>query len=91
MPTAANLKGDFSVMRRRARGCRQSTVIGPGSTHAPITLVDPLTGATLPGNKYAAQPTYATPSLALDAYLPTPTAALDPNNCGFVFYAILTN
>ena len=47
-----------------------------------------MTGAALPGNKYASQPTYAAPSLALDSYLPTPTAALDPNNCGFVFYAI---
>ena len=54
----------------------------------PLPLVDPLTGAALPGNKYATPPTYSAPALALQNYLPTPTAALDPNNCGFVFYAI---
>ena len=85
VPTAANLKGDFSA----TDGVPGVTGSNPcNSTHAPITLVDPLTGAALPGNKYATQPTYAAPSLALDSYLPTPTAALDPNNCGFVFYAI---
>jgi hypothetical protein len=85
VPTAANLKGDFSA----TDGVPGVTGSNPcNSTHAPIPLVDPLTGAALPGNKYATQPTYAAPSLALDTYLPAPTAALDPNNCGFVFYAI---
>src|SRR6185437_15391885 len=32
--------------------------------------------------------TYAAPSLALYNYLPKPNSASDPNNCGFVFYAI---
>ena len=56
--------------------------------HAPIQLVDPLTGTTLTGNKYASTPTYNAPALALQAYLPAINPALDPNNCGFVFYAI---
>jgi hypothetical protein len=85
VPTAANLLGDFSV----TDGVPGVTGSNPcNSTHAPITLVDPLTGVALPGNKYATQPTYSAPALALQKYLPAPTAALDPNNCGFVFYAI---
>ena len=63
IPTADNLKGDFST-----------TDPPPGAaTNAcakPVQLLDPLTGAILPGNKYATPPTYNASSLALMKYLP---------------------
>jgi hypothetical protein len=82
VPTAANLAGDWS-----------NTDPPPGSAanqcNTKLTqMFDPLTGATLAGNKYPAQPTYSAPALALQAHLPVINPALDPNNCGLVFYAI---
>src|SRR5208283_1859455 len=85
VPTAANLIGDFSV----TDGVPGTAGSNPcNSSHAPITLVDPLTGTALPGNKYATAPTYKGPALALQKYLPAITSSLDPNNCGFAFYSI---
>ncbi len=78
VPTAANLNGDFSLTD--GAGCT--------SSKKTIALVDPLTGAPIPGDKYATQPTYNAQALALQKYLPVPNAAGDPNGCGFVFFAI---
>ncbi len=87
VPTPANLAGDFSV----TDGVTGVPLSNPcNSTHAPIPLKDPLTGATLPGNKYATTPTYSAPALALQKYLPPDNVggSVDPNGCGFVSYAI---
>jgi hypothetical protein len=70
VPTAANLAGDFSVTESAA--C-QST---------PIQLLDPKTGAVLPGNQIDPG-TFNATALALDKYLPKPT-----NDCGLVTFAI---
>ncbi|MGA8108619.1 MAG: carboxypeptidase regulatory-like domain-containing protein, partial [Acidobacteriaceae bacterium] len=78
VPTAANLLGDFSVTDGPT--CEAS-----GKT---VQLVDPLTGATLTGDKYPSQPTFNGPALALQKLLPAINPALDPNNCGYVFYTI---
>jgi hypothetical protein len=85
VPTAQNLAGNWSVTDGTP-GVSGSNACN--STHAPIQLVDPLTGTKLTGNKYATAPTYNAPALALEKYLPAINSALDPNNCGFVFYAI---
>ena len=85
VPTAANLLGDFST----SDGVPGVAGSNPSnSTGAPIPLKDPLTGATLAGNKYATQPTYAAPSLKLQSYLPKIDPTYDTKNCGFVSYAI---
>ncbi len=85
VPTAANLAGDWST----TDGVPGVPGSNPcSSNNNPIQLVDPLTGTPLAGNKYSSQPAYAAPSLELYKYLPKPQAATDPNNCGFVFYAI---
>jgi hypothetical protein len=85
VPTAANLAGDFSV----TDGVPGTAGSNPcNSSHAPITLVDPLTGAALPGNKYATTPTYNAQALALQKYLPVIDPGYDTNNCGFVSYSI---
>jgi hypothetical protein len=85
VPTAANLAGDYSVTDG-VPGVANSNPCN--SSHAPITLVDPLTGTALAGNKYASAPTYSAAALKLQSNLPKPQSATDPNNCGFVFYAI---
>jgi len=82
VPTAANLAGDWS-----------NTDPPPGAStnqcsNKTVQLFDPLTGTKLAGNKYAATPTYNAQALALKNYLPAINSALDPNNCGTVFYAI---
>jgi hypothetical protein len=85
VPTTANLAGDFST----TDGVPGSSGSNPcNSSHAPITLVDPLTGVALPGNKYASQPTYNQQALALQKYLPAINPKYDTSNCGFVSYAI---
>ncbi len=74
VPTAANMLGDFSVTD------------GPTCTSNKqnIQLLNPLTGAILPGNKIDTNLyPYSAPSLALQKYLP---ATADP--CGIVFYSI---
>lgn len=78
VPTAANLQGDFSVTDGPT--CEAS-----GKT---VQLVDPLTGATLVGDKYSSPPTFNAQALKLQTYLPRINPALDPNNCGYVFYSI---
>ena len=82
VPTAANLAGDWS-----------NTDPPPGTSTNQcntklVQLVDPLTGATLTGNKYATTPTYNAQALALQKYLPAINPAYDVNNCGNVSYAI---
>jgi hypothetical protein len=85
VPTAQNLTGNWSATDG-IPGVAGSNACN--STHAPIQLVDPINGTKLTGNQYATAPTYNPSALALQAYLPAINPALDPNNCGFVFYAI---
>jgi Carboxypeptidase regulatory-like domain len=85
VPTAANLAGDWSATDGTP-GINGSNPCN--STHAPIQLVDPLTGAKLVGNKYPTPPTYNAASLKLENYFPAINPSLDPSNCGFIFYAI---
>jgi hypothetical protein len=85
VPTAANLLGDFSVTDG-VPGVANSNPCN--SSHAPITLVDPLTGAALPGNKYATPPAFSAQALALQKYLPKIDPSFDTHNCGFVAYSI---
>jgi hypothetical protein len=85
VPTAANLNGDYSA----TDGIPGVPGSNPcNSTHAPIQLVDPLTGAKLVGNKYATPPTYDPAAIQLQTYLPAINPSYDTNNCGFVSYAI---
>jgi hypothetical protein len=83
VPTAANLAGDFST-----------TDPPPGAAAnncgKPQQLYDPLTGAALPGNKYATPPTFNAQALALQKYLPAINPAIDIYNCGLVSFAIPT-
>lgn len=78
VPTAANLAGDFSVTD------------GPDCTASKtfVQLVDPLTGATLPGDKYPSKPTYNAQALKLQGYLPKIDPAAVGSNCGFAKYGI---
>jgi Carboxypeptidase regulatory-like domain len=76
VPTAANLAGDFSVTD------------GPNCSATASQLRDPLTGATLVGNKYPSQPTYNPQSLSLLTYLPKPIPTVDTQGCGLISYAI---
>ena len=85
VPTAANLIGDFSVTDG-VPGVAKSNPCN--SSNAPITLVDPLTGTALPGNKYATAPTFNAQALALQKYLPAIDPTYDTKNCGFVSYSI---
>jgi hypothetical protein len=74
IPTAANLAGDFSTTD--GAGCEASKKF--------VQLVDPLTGATVPSDKYVTTPTWSAPSVALMGYL----SGLTPDQCGNVSYAI---
>jgi hypothetical protein len=74
VPTAANLAGDFSVTD--GAGCSASKAF--------VQLYDPLTGAIIPGDKYATVPTWNAQALALQKYLPKIDPAVDPNGCGVV-------
>ena len=85
VPTAANLAGDWST----TDGIPGVSGSNPcNSTHAPIQLVDPLTGAKLVGNRYPSTPTYDPAALKLQTYFPAINPSYDTNNCGFVSYAI---
>jgi len=84
VPTAANLAGDYSVTDPAPGTAITSTSCATKT----VQLVDPLTGATLPGNKYATAPTYNAQALALYKYLPAINPSYDPYNCGLVGYAI---
>ncbi len=78
IPTAANLAGDWSVTDPcAASGCTASQ-----------QLYDPLTGAALPGNKYASTPTYNAAALALEKYFPAINPAIDTANQGEVKFPI---
>jgi hypothetical protein len=72
VPTAANLRGDFSVTD--GASCE--------SNGKAVQLLNPLTGAVLAGNQIDPG-TFAASALALQKYLP---ATSDP--CGLVTYAI---
>jgi hypothetical protein len=72
VPTAANLAGDFSASN-------SGTCVNSGVT---VQLLNPKTGAILPGNKIDTG-FFNTSALALSKYFPTPTDA-----CGTVTYAI---
>jgi hypothetical protein len=74
IPTPANLAGDFSVTDGAT--CEASKKF--------VQLVDPLTGATIPGDKYATTPTWNAQSIALMGYL----SGLTPDQCGNVSYSI---
>jgi Carboxypeptidase regulatory-like domain len=85
VPTDANLNGDWST----TDGIPGVPGSNPcNSSHAPIQLVDPLTGAKLVGNKYSSPPTYDSAALELQTYLPPRNPSYDPSDCGFVSYAI---
>lgn len=72
VPTTANLSGDFSVTD--GAGCR--------SNGKAVQLVNPQTGAVLPGNQIS--PGYFNAAaLALQKYLPPTT-----DSCGQVYYSI---
>ena len=78
VPTAANLAGDFSATD--GPNCEASGKF--------VQLYDPLTGALIPGDKYATVPKWNAQALALQKYLPAIVPANDPNNCGTVTYAV---
>jgi hypothetical protein len=84
VPTAANLAGDFSVTDPPPG----TTITGTSCATKTVQLYDPITGAAVPGNKYATTPTWNAAALALQKYLPAINPAVDPNNCGTVTYAI---
>jgi hypothetical protein len=84
VPTAANLAGDFSVTDP-APG---TTITGTSCATKTVQLLDPITGATIPGNKYTTVPTWNAAALALQKYLPVPIPSVDVNGCGVVQYAI---
>jgi len=90
IPTAANLAGDFSVTDPVATPDHPVGSKTPaGSCNTVYTqLVDPLTGAALPGNKYPSAPVYNAQALALQKYLPAIDPSYDTGNCGDVSYAI---
>ena len=77
VPTAANLAGDFSATD--GANCRSKGF---------LQLVDPLTGAALPGDVYPSPPKYNAQALALQKYMPKIDSAIDTNNCGLVTYSI---
>jgi hypothetical protein len=86
VPTAANLLGDFSVTAPNTAAA--ASAAGACQTTA-TQLVDPVTGALLPGNKYnqpggPTLPAWNAQSLNLIKYLPVSS---DPN-CGLVQYGI---
>jgi len=85
VPTAANLSGDWST----TDGIPGVSGSNPcNSSHNPIPLVDPLTGAALAGNQYPSPPSYNAQALNLQKYLPAIDPSYDTSNCGFVSYSI---
>ena len=84
VPTALNLAGDYSV----TDPILQSSITSTSCATKAVQLLDPLTGAPLPGNKYATAPTYNAQALNLQKYLPAIDPAVDINNCGLVSYSI---
>jgi hypothetical protein len=90
VPTAANLLGDWSVTDPPPTTSNPAGSKTPaGSCATTYTqLHDPVSGATLPGNKYGSTPTYNPQSIALLTYLPAINPSFDVHNCGEVSYAI---
>ena len=90
VPTAANLAGDWSITDPPPTATNPAGSKTPaGSCATTYTqLHDPITGAILPGNKYASTPTYNAQSTALLKYLPQINPSFDVHNCGQVSYAI---
>jgi Carboxypeptidase regulatory-like domain len=95
VPTADNLNGDFSTTDPAPTASGGTGV--KNACGSPVQLYDPITGQLLPGNKYnnAFGPYPAVPlpswnhsALGLIAQLPKVNPALDPGNCGLVYYAI---
>ncbi len=84
VPTADNLAGNWSVTDPPP-----GTATNECSTKL-TQLYDPISGVMLPGNIYpsATPMVIAAPSAALEKYLPAIVPALDPYNCGSVFYSI---
>ena len=78
IPTAANLAGDFSVTD--GPNCEASGKF--------VQLVDPLTGAEIPGDVYPTSPSFNPQALALEKYLPAIDPAVDTSGCGEVSYSI---
>ncbi len=78
LPTAANLLGDFSVT---------DPVSGKNACRSGIQLLDPRTGAIIPGNKYATPPTWNASALAIYKLLPVPTT---DEACGTYTYTVPT-
>lgn len=75
IPTTANVNGDWSTTDPVATTANPAGTKTPsGSCNTVYTqLVDPLTGAALPGNKYASTPAYNAQAQALYKYLPQST------------------
>ena len=87
MPTAANLAGDFSTTDPAPVASGGTGVAN--SCSGVEQLYDPITGAILPGNKYAVKPTYNAAALKLLNYLPPVVPLADGSDaCGHVQYAI---
>ena len=78
VPTAANMAGDFSVTD--GPNCEASGKF--------VQLVDPLTGANLPGDIYSTAPTFNAQALALQKFLPAIDPNVDTKGCGLVSYSI---
>jgi len=91
VPTDANINnGDFSVTAPNTAAA--AAVTGACNTSA-TQLVDPQTGALLPGNKYnqpggPTLPTWNAQSLALRGFLPKINPLVDIYNCGKVQFAV---
>lgn len=89
IPTAANLLGDFSVTDPPPDANHPAGSTAKGTCAAKYTqLVDPLTGAKLPGNKYPSPPTWNAQALKLLTYLPKIDPTVDVGDCGLVSYSI---
>jgi hypothetical protein len=88
VPTAQNLAGNWSTTDGNPAVNNGVGTNPCNSTGNAVQLLDPLTGTKLIGNQYPSQPTYNTSAMKLQTYLPPINSALDPKNCGFVFYAI---
>ena len=85
VPTAANLAGDWSNTDPAPTPLGTGIANNCGKVQQ---LYDPLTGAAIPGNKYAAPPAYNPAAVALQKYLPAINPAIDVYGCGFVSYII---
>ncbi len=90
IPTAANLRGDFTVEAGiPANSTSPAIAPNPLCKTKPTQLVDPLTGATVPGNVYTTAPTWNQTSLNVLKFLPPIVPLADGTDiCGRVQYSI---